>query len=61
MSNNTIRKRITHWTIKVQWDNGEEEFLDYIPNYVASAVDEFLTEIEIHNKDEHSLTNITEE
>ena len=38
--------RITHWTIKVTWDDGTEEYLNNIPNYVAGAVDEFLTELE---------------
>ena len=38
--------RITHWTIKVTWGDGTEEYLNDIPNYVAGAVDEFLTEIE---------------
>lgn len=39
-------KKITHWTIKVTWDNGEEEYLDDIPNWVATTVDDYLTELE---------------
>jgi hypothetical protein len=38
--------RITHWTVKVTWEDGREEYLDDIPNYVASAVDDYLTELE---------------
>ena len=46
--------RITHWTIKVKWDDGTEEFLDDIPNYVASPVDEMLDELEqIKTEEEH--------
>mgnify|MGYP001234459821 CR=1 FL=1 len=38
--------RITHWTIKIMWDDGKEEFLDDIPNYVASPVDDMLDTLE---------------
>lgn len=44
--------RITHWTIKVTWDDGTEEYLNNIPNYVADAVDEFLTELEEDTEEE---------
>jgi len=44
--------RITHWTIKVTWEDGREEYLDDIPNWVASPVDEFLTELEADNDEE---------
>jgi len=53
--------RITHWTIKVMWDDGTEEFLEEIPNYVASPVDEMLddlerlkTEVELNNRYEEN-------
>ena len=39
-------KTITHWTIKVTWDHGTEEYISHIPNYVANEVDAFLTELE---------------
>ena len=39
-------KTITHWTIKVTWDDGTEEYISHIPNYVANEVDAFLTELE---------------
>jgi hypothetical protein len=39
-------KTITHWTIKVTWDDGTEEYISHIPNYVANEVDTFLTELE---------------
>ena len=38
--------KITHWTIKVTLEDGTEEYLDDIPNWVAKEVDEYLTEIE---------------
>ena len=41
-----LKRRISHWTIKIQWDNGKEEFVEYIPNYVATSVDEFLNQLE---------------
>jgi hypothetical protein len=44
--------RITHWTIKVTWEDGREEYLDDIPSWVASPVDEFLTELEADNDEE---------
>ena len=44
--------RITHWTIKVTWDDGTEEYLDDIPNYVAGAVDDFLTVLEEEREEE---------
>ncbi len=39
-------KEIQHWTIKITWDDKTEEYLSDMPNYVADAVDEFLTDIE---------------
>tara|TARA_R100001591_G_scaffold90909_1_gene96764 strand:+ start:809 stop:949 length:141 start_codon:yes stop_codon:yes gene_type:complete len=38
--------KITHWTIKITWDNGKEEFLSDIPNWVANNVDEHLDSLE---------------
>ena len=38
--------KITHWTIKVTLDDGEEEYLDNIPNWVAKEVDDYLTTLE---------------
>ena len=38
--------RITHWTLKIKWDDGTEEFINDIPNFVASHVDPFLDELE---------------
>jgi hypothetical protein len=45
-------KRITHWTIAITWEDGKQEFIDDIPNYVASAVDEFLNELEEEENEE---------
>jgi hypothetical protein len=44
--------RITHWTIKVTWEDGREEYLDDIPSWVASPVDDYLTELEADNDEE---------
>ena len=41
-----MARNITHWTIKVMWNDGTEEFLKHIPNYVSSPVDEHLTNLE---------------
>ena len=38
--------RITHWTLKIKWDAGTEEFVNDIPNFVASHVDPFLDALE---------------
>ena len=46
--------RITHWTLKIKWEDGKEEFIDDIPNFVASHVDPFLDSLEEERqKDEH--------
>ena len=38
--------RITHWTIKVTWEDGREEYLDDIPYFVAREVDFYLEAVE---------------
>lgn len=38
--------KITHWTIKVTWEDGQEEYLDDVPHYVAREVDDFLDELQ---------------
>ncbi len=38
--------RITHWTIKITLENGEEEFLPNAPDWVAKPVDEYLNALE---------------
>jgi len=40
------KKRISSWAIQVQWDNGDVENINDLPNGVAHEVDEFLTELE---------------
>ena len=40
-------KKIIHWTIKYAWDDGTEEYVADIPDYVAKYVDEFLNSLEI--------------
>lgn len=39
-------RNIIHWTIKITWSCGEEEYLDYIPDWVAGNVDNYLDEYE---------------
>ena len=39
-------RTITHWTIKITWSDGEEEYLNDIPNWVAVPTDEYLTTLE---------------
>ena len=38
--------RIIAWSINVVYEDGSEDILAEVPNYVASAVDEYLTEVE---------------
>jgi len=38
--------KITHWTIKITLENGEEEFISDIPDWVANPVDEYLSGLE---------------
>ena len=37
-------RRIEHWTIKVTWSDGEEEFLDYIPH--NDGIENYLNQLE---------------
>ena len=37
-----MSRTIDHWTIKVTWSDGEEEFLDDIPN--SNAIENYLDE-----------------
>jgi hypothetical protein len=38
--------KITAWHIGIVWDDGTEEALADIPDWVATRVDEFLNELE---------------
>ena len=38
--------RITHWTIKITWEDKTEEYLADFPDWVAQNVDEYLTKLE---------------
>lgn len=40
------KREIVHWTIKITWSDGEEEFIDRIPDYVAREIHPFLDELE---------------
>ena len=43
---------IIHWTIKIGWEDGTEEYIAEIPDWVAKPVDEFLGEIEKEKREE---------
>lgn len=40
------KREIVHWTIKVKWSDGTEEYVDCIPDYIAREVNPFLDELE---------------
>ena len=46
------KKHIVAWSISAVWDNGENEQITDIPNWVAEPVDEFLSSVEEHRQDE---------
>ena len=50
--------RITHWTIKIKWNDGSEEYVDDIPNYVANQVDVWLTQLEDIKEKEEKIDNV---
>ena len=50
--------RITHWTIKIKWNDGSEEYVDDIPIYVASQVDVWLTQLEDIKEKEEKIDNV---
>ena len=43
--------KITHWTIKITWEDKKEEYIADIPDWVAENVDEFLTKLEEERED----------
>ena len=45
-------KNIVHWTIKIGGEDGTEEYIADIPDWVAKPVDEFLGEIEREKREE---------
>ena len=46
---------IIHWTIKIGWEDGTEEYIADIPDWVANPVDEFLGEIEKGKREEEPV------
>ena len=38
--------KITHWTIKITWEDNTKEYIADIPDWVAKNVDEYLTSLE---------------
>ncbi len=47
--------RITHWTLKIKWEDGTEEYINDIPNFVASHVDPFLDKLEALRAEDEEL------
>jgi len=45
--------KIKAWNIGIVWDDGTEEALSDIPNWVATRVDEYLNELE--EEDDESI------
>ena len=43
-------KTIVHWTVKVTWSDGEEEFLDYIPH--NDGIENYLDQLEEEKNEE---------
>ena len=46
------KKYITSWAIRVEWDNGETEDINDIPPWAAESMDEYLSSIEEHRREE---------
>ena len=44
------KRQIVGWSIRVEWNNGEEEDLTDIPDDVASTVDMWLSDVEQEQK-----------
>ena len=49
------KKFITHWTIKVKWNDGKEEFLEEIPQHIANPVDDHLSAIEMSRENHRKI------
>jgi hypothetical protein len=43
--------KITAWHIGIVWEDGKEEYIAEVPNWVATRVDEFLNELEEDDDD----------
>jgi len=41
-----MERTITHWTIRLKWNDGEEQYVDHIPDAVAQSVDPWLDSLE---------------
>ena len=52
-------RKITHWTIKIVWDNEREEYISDIPDDVSQSVDDFLTIIEYERNEDNKLDKET--
>ena len=44
------KRQIVGWSIRVEWDNGEEEDLIDVPDDVAGTIDMWLSDIEQEQK-----------
>tara|TARA_R110002020_G_scaffold451656_1_gene665815 strand:+ start:84 stop:251 length:168 start_codon:yes stop_codon:yes gene_type:complete len=45
--------RIDSWALDIKWSNGKEEKILDIPDEVAQYIDDYLTELEGENNNEH--------
>tara|TARA_R110002020_G_scaffold33391_1_gene101712 strand:- start:117 stop:278 length:162 start_codon:yes stop_codon:yes gene_type:complete len=52
-----MAKEIQHWTIKVTWEDKEEEYLSDIPDWVARNIDDYLIEVEYDKNEENEEEN----
>lgn len=41
-----MKKIITHWTIQIKWNDGTDNYVDHIPDYIAKNVDPWLDDLE---------------
>ena len=51
-----VMSKIIHWTIKITWSDGEEEYLSDIPDAIAKPIDSYLDEIQNRQNEEAKVT-----
>ena len=49
--------KIIHWTIKITWSDGEEEYLSDIPDAIAKPTDDYLDGVESQRNEEEEIKN----
>mgnify|MGYP003653973653 CR=1 FL=1 len=43
--------KITSWSLHIEWEDGTEENISDIPDWVATRIDDFLNELEEESDD----------